>query len=205
MFHFGWFTVPFFLTELILKLQLNSKQLQFGWKTDSYFLEVNYTLWPFFAFPPPSTPNILLPTKPPASFSTQILTFFYPLFTLHAPQCFVKIANTCFRKGYFNMPGNSASGWDTCWASVGSCSLGSSTSHWSVLYLYINMTVGQPHQEISAFCLFTSSIHPSLFFCIYRPWMIQVYFSLYALSPKKSTFQFCLRPSWHSSKRKIQN
>lgn len=83
------------------------------------------------------------------------------------------------------MPGNSASGWDTCWASVGSCSLGSSTSHWSVLYVYINMTVGQPHQEISAFCLFTSSIHPSLFFCIYRPWMIQVYFSLYALSPKK--------------------
>lgn len=131
-------------------------------------------------------------------------TYISPLFTLHAPQCFVKIANTCFRKGYFNMPGNSASGWDTCWASVGSCSLGSSTSHWSVFYLYINMTVGQPHQEISAFCLFTSSIHPSLFFCIYRPWMIQVYFSLYALSPKKSTFQFCLLPSWHSSKRKIQ-
>lgn len=77
--------------------------------------------------------------------------------------CFVKIANTCFRKGYFNMAGYTASGWDACWASLDSwCSLGCSASHWSVLYLYINMTVGRPHQEASAFCLFTSSTRPSV-------------------------------------------
>lgn len=58
------------------------------------------------------------------------------------------------------MYGSRASSSDTCWASLGFSNLGN--SHFSVLYL--NMAPGPHRLGISAFCLFTSSIHHPLFF-----------------------------------------
>lgn len=53
-------------------------------------------------------------------------------------------------------------------------------SHCSVLYLYINMAQGPHRLRISAFCLFTSSIHPP------QPIVIQLFLSLYTFSPETS-------------------
>lgn len=114
-FHFGWFMPQKCSIELILKLQLNSKQL------------LLHVLW--LAFPPFIPP--LHPTL-------------------------VKITTICFREGSYNTSGSRASGWDTCWASLGSVTLATPTAR----YFTFTSTWHQAH--IARGSLFSvSSPHPS--------------------------------------------